>query len=216
MALWRNPKPKGFAKAVAYANLCGFSWGYHVHEKAALTVLIPLVLSAVSEPLVGELYVVLSTAAHVGMFPLLFQWAELPVRWVLAGVYYVGAVWGLGELHEGVLGRLGGPGGKAKSSSSSSSSHGEHEMKLWGCPFKAGWLRCQYRVYLAGFLPLEVYCVFGHELLFQRRLPFVPLMLTSLYCAIGIVWVWGCMAWGYVQEAVAGPAAGRDGKQKVR
>ena len=25
-------------ECVAYANLCGFVWGYHVHEKAILTV----------------------------------------------------------------------------------------------------------------------------------------------------------------------------------
>ena len=163
----------------------------------------------------GELFVVLSTAAHVGMFALLFQWAELPVRWVLAGVYYVGAVWGLGELHEGALGRGGQTGGKRNSSSSSSVSRGPREEVL-SCPFKAWWLRWQYRVYLAGFLPLELYCVFGHTLVFKDRLPFVPLMLTSLYCALGIVWVWAYMAWGYVQAAVAAPAVGMRSKQKAK
>ena len=40
-ALWRRPSrqlPGGFTGAVAYALLCGFVWGYHVHEKAILMV----------------------------------------------------------------------------------------------------------------------------------------------------------------------------------
>lgn len=48
------------------------------------------------------------------------------------------------------------------------------------------------RLYLWGFLPLELYCSWLHGLTLGRagRLPFVPLMLTSVYCAVGVVWVW--------------------------
>lgn len=41
-ALWRRPSrqlPGGFTGAVAYALLCSFVWGYHVHEKAILMVI---------------------------------------------------------------------------------------------------------------------------------------------------------------------------------
>jgi alpha-1,3-glucosyltransferase len=37
-ATWRDPAPARFARAVAYANLCGFMFGWHVHEKAILMV----------------------------------------------------------------------------------------------------------------------------------------------------------------------------------
>jgi len=36
--LWRRPRPAEFADAAAYACLCGFVFGYHVHEKAILMV----------------------------------------------------------------------------------------------------------------------------------------------------------------------------------
>lgn len=36
--LWKKPHPKYFMESIAYANLCAFVWGYHVHEKAILTV----------------------------------------------------------------------------------------------------------------------------------------------------------------------------------
>ncbi len=38
LLVWRRPEPARFARAAAYANLCGFMFGYHVHEKAVLTV----------------------------------------------------------------------------------------------------------------------------------------------------------------------------------
>ena len=37
-SLGRRPLPQRFASAVAYAALSGFMFGYHVHEKAMLTV----------------------------------------------------------------------------------------------------------------------------------------------------------------------------------
>ena len=38
LLLYRRPNKDYFMECVAYANLCGFVWGYHVHEKAILTV----------------------------------------------------------------------------------------------------------------------------------------------------------------------------------
>ena len=42
-----------------------------------------------------------------------------------------------------------------------------------------------------GLLPLEIYCQGVHRLLgLDRLLPFLPLMLTSVYCAVGVTYVW--------------------------
>lgn len=45
IALYMNPKPYFFMDAVAYANLTGFIWGYHIHEKAILTVVSLFIIS---------------------------------------------------------------------------------------------------------------------------------------------------------------------------
>jgi hypothetical protein len=41
-------------------------------------------------------------------------------------------------------------------------------------------------VYLAGFVPLEVFASALHPLVFGGRLPFLPLLCTSTYCAVGV------------------------------
>ena len=46
-------------------------------------------------------------------------------------------------------------------------------------------------VYLLGLVPLELYCNLLHWCLgLQDRLPFLPLLITSVYCALGIVYAW--------------------------
>jgi len=45
-------------------------------------------------------------------------------------------------------------------------------------------------MHLLGLVPLEIYSSFGHHALFGDSWPFIPLMMTSVYCAVGIVGVW--------------------------
>lgn len=54
------------------------------------------------------------------------------------------------------------------------------------------------RAYLAGFVLLELYCSVLHAAVWGERLPFLPLMLTSLYCALGVGWVWVRMLLGFI------------------
>jgi alpha-1,3-glucosyltransferase len=54
-------------------------------------------------------------------------------------------------------------------------------------------------VYLAGFAVLEVYRGFGHDrLLGHGSKPFLPLMLTSVYCAFGVTFSWTNMLLPFV------------------
>lgn len=52
------------------------------------------------------------------------------------------------------------------------------------------------RLYMGGFVLLEAYCSLLHPALLGSRLPFLPLMLTSMYCAVGVGWVWMRMLLG--------------------
>lgn len=48
------------------------------------------------------------------------------------------------------------------------------------------------KIYLVGFVVVEVWGQFLHPLIFGDRLPFLPLMLISFYCALGMMysWIW--------------------------
>lgn len=52
--------------------------------------------------------------------------------------------------------------------------------------------------FLAGLGVLEAFCCVGHPLLLRRKLPFLPLLLTSVYCACGMVWAWWRLARPYL------------------
>ncbi len=52
----------------------------------------------------------------------------------------------------------------------------------------------QQQAYLWGFIPLEIYCAAVHPLMFASKLPFLPLLLTSVYSAMGISFCWLQMA----------------------
>jgi ALG6, ALG8 glycosyltransferase family len=54
------------------------------------------------------------------------------------------------------------------------------------------------RLYLYGLVPLEVYGLL-HGWLLGGQLPFLPLLLVSVYCALGILWAWLKMAGAYVR-----------------
>lgn len=52
-------------------------------------------------------------------------------------------------------------------------------------------LGCMETLYLCGLVPLELLCEVIYPLSpWQQSLPFVPLMLTSIYCALGVGYAW--------------------------
>ncbi len=46
------------------------------------------------------------------------------------------------------------------------------------------------RAYLLGITAVEVYCAVLHGVLLQDRLPFLPLMLRSVYASLGVAAIW--------------------------
>jgi alpha-1,3-glucosyltransferase len=204
LALWRGrpraqqPRPQLFTAAVAHCLLCGFMFGYHVHEKAVLTFLVPMALVVVvgaareksalaprAAPFSAADFVLASTAGHVGIFPLLFRPQELVLRWALVAFYFVVAAWGLREAGEEGEGRGEGRRGAGKKKTDDGASSSWRLVYLYAC----------------GCALLEAFNVVAATRL-APNLPFLPLLLTSVWCAwpLALVWARATVAWG--REAV--------------
>ncbi|KAK4744249.1 hypothetical protein SAY87_010561 [Trapa incisa] len=178
--VWSKPQPKSFSRWVAFAYTCGFLFGWHVHEKASLHFVIPLTVLAVQNLEDAMHYFLLSIVSCYSLFPLLFERQEYPIRVLLLLLHSL-LMW-LGfsylyrktELCEATVAanKLGGP---HKASSSG-------EFKI--CSMT--------RIYLFGLVIIELYGQFLHPYLLGNDLPFLPLMMISTYCALGMTysWIW--------------------------
>ena len=184
--VWRRPDPTSFAPALAYCGLAAFLFGYHVHEKAILPPLLLLtsIEAPASNPIASDLHervlLLLSVSGHYALLPLLYQPAEWALSRLLPLAYHCALLLVIQSNRR--------PSNKSKT---------------------GGGLRSWEVAYLFGFAPLELFASFVHPLLLAPRLPFLPLMLTSVYCAIGVVYATGLT---YLMWACW--SSGEDGKRK--
>ncbi|XP_068718262.1 dolichyl pyrophosphate Glc1Man9GlcNAc2 alpha-1,3-glucosyltransferase-like isoform X1 [Montipora capricornis] len=165
-------KPAGFTGFLRCLVLCAFGsflFGWHVHEKAILMVVIPLSLFAIADREAARVFLILSTTGHLSLFPLLFQPQETPIKVCLMLMFTIFSFYSLCLIHCG------------KSSNKSSVS------ELFTLPI-VQWYESWY---LYSLVCLQFYCSAIHPFtVLAVKLPFLPLMLTSVYCAVGVVWSW--------------------------
>ncbi|EEH57901.1 uncharacterized protein MICPUCDRAFT_32727 [Micromonas pusilla CCMP1545] len=174
-------------RVLSHATLCAFTFGWHVHEKASLMATIPLALAlaadADSAGRAGEFWL-LSTTSSYALSPLLFQPREWPIKIL---VLLIGAIVSRRVLETVVE-------DKARAEGVADADGGGEEWTL---------LRStSHRAYVVYGLPaLELYVSVGHRLVFgEDALEFLPLMLTSTYCAVGVVGVFAKQWIAYVRE----------------
>ncbi|XP_025085252.1 probable dolichyl pyrophosphate Glc1Man9GlcNAc2 alpha-1,3-glucosyltransferase isoform X2 [Pomacea canaliculata] len=161
--LWCFPRgPQGFVRGIVLCAFASFICGWHVHEKAILLVILPLILLISGKKRDAQVFVLLSTVGHYSLFPLLFTPFENLTKVILLMLSTIYTFLSLGNIHGAQ----------------------RHHLQL---PL----LSMLESFYLYGIVFLEVYNTFLHFLLgLSEKLPFLPLMLTSVYCAVGIVYCW--------------------------
>jgi alpha-1,3-glucosyltransferase len=217
ISTWRRPLAGRFARAAVHATLTAYMFGYHVHEKAILMPLIPLALLAAggTDSEAPREFAFLSIVGTYSLFPLLIRNEEYGIKILLLVVYLsIGLPWLQDLEYWTELGRLtlyaagkeqeeeeerrnGARGGGSKKSAASFppsfSSRNSRYIVLFSSIES---------IYLWGLVPLELYCLVGHKLLFgqSNKLPFLPLLLTSVYCAAGNMYCWLKMTRRYCTE----------------
>lgn len=184
---WRNPQPRMITRWVAYAYTCGFLFGWHVHEKASLHFVIPLAIIAIQSMEDASHYFLASIVSCYSLFPLLYEAQEYPIK-VLFLLLHSAFMWFGFSSHFSQItaAKARTPGqkrvgkfGLKESSGIVTNSEG----------FVIGWIG---KIYLMGLLVVEIWGQFLHPVLLSNRLPFLPLMVVSIYCALGMMysWIW--------------------------
>lgn len=158
--LFFQPTWDTFIGAVTLCGYASFLFGWHVHEKAILLIIIPFSLLALKDRRYLGAFRPLAVAGHVSLFPLLFTAAEFPVKTVYTVMWLV--------LFLLVFDRL------APVSS--------HPRVFLLDRFSL--------LYITVSIPLIIYCSLMHEVVFGKKYEFIPLMFTSTYSAIGVVGSW--------------------------
>lgn len=82
LKLFFQPTWDNFVGAVTLCGYASFLFGWHVHEKAILLVIIPFSLIALKDRRHLSAFRPLAVAGHVSLFPLLFTPAEFPIKTV--------------------------------------------------------------------------------------------------------------------------------------
>ena len=221
----RRPYPGSLYKTVVYMSLCSFLFGYHVHEKAILITLIPLAIMAAKgrDPTAPSRFVFVSTIGTYSLFPLLTEPQEYLIKIFLSATYLSIAIpWLQSPNIWKNLFEVANKRSPLKtkhyhtedsnlpSTPESSSRTPPYSYRLSGertsvrsaivenhaCKFLLkGWQI----LYLLGIIPVELYSSFIHTKIFgDTQWEFIPLMLISVYCSVGIHIAWLQMVADYV------------------
>ncbi|RAL14840.1 dolichyl-P-Glc:Glc1Man(9)GlcNAc(2)-PP-dolichol alpha-1,3-glucosyltransferase ALG8 [Aspergillus homomorphus CBS 101889] len=159
--LWRRPDWETFVGAITLCGYASFLFGWHVHEKAVLLIIIPFSLIALKDRRYFSAFRPLAVAGHVSLFPLLFTAAEFPIKTVYTILWLVLFLFAFDQV----------------------APVPEQRRVFFVDRFSL--------LYLTVAIPLIVYCSIGHQLIFGLgRYEFLPLMFISSYSALGVVGSW--------------------------
>lgn len=160
LKLFARPSWDAFVGAVTLCGYASFLFGWHVHEKAILLILIPFSLIAIKDRRHLSAFRPLAVSGHVSLFPLLFTPAEFPIKTVYTIFWLVLFLMAFGRL-----------------------APASQRPRF----FLFDRLTT---IYIAVSIPLIVYCSLLHQLVFGKRYEFLPLMFMSAYSALGVVVSW--------------------------
>lgn len=119
------------------------------------------------------------------LFPLLFEAQEYPIKVLLLLLHSILMWFGFSEYFSSkprVKGNspLQKNGNRPLSEAKSASANGEGRF----------FISVYEQRYLIGLLVVEIWGQFLHPFFLGDKLPFIPLMLTSIHCALGITYSW--------------------------
>lgn len=174
--LFFNPSFKRFLGSLTLCGFALFLFGWHVHEKAIMLVIVPFSFLVIYDRRFLSSFNVLVSSGYVSLFPLLFT-SDL---WLLKSLYTY--VWFL--IYYASFKEV-----AAVSDSKSRRIFLFDRLTL---------------IYLVGLIPLVVGCglldALGEKAGILGKLEFFRLMCISVYCSLGVVGSWVGLNWLYFYD----------------
>jgi len=212
----RRSSPTLFIRATTICSLSSFMFGWHVHEKAIILPLMsatPLALLSVND---ARAFLILAISGTFSLFPLLYEPGETPIKILLLLIYSCYAYISLTQFHQEKLSSTQSlspskspamtPVSRDRRSPSRSfvastptsptykgffSSKGTEKSRSNEMTSSQPHLLSSLEyLYIFGFVFVQLYYSLIHDLIFGARLPFLPLLIISEYCFIGLIWVY--------------------------
>ncbi|KAI1307330.1 glycosyl transferase [Mortierella claussenii] len=200
ISVFRKPTFDRFIGSVALSAFASFLAGWHVHEKAIL--LCTVTMSVAIANLVGaspnsgagagvlsdstnragglltprdvRSFMIVSLAGYIGLWPLFFTREETLIKVLITGIWFVVVGTGLDQC----IPKQPNTGVEVSASLTATRSLLRHFTILE-------------RLYVFGCIPVQLYVNVVHEAVVgQEKLAFLPLMVTSVYAAAGVVYGW--------------------------
>jgi len=159
--LWISPHSMTmFLRCLVLCAWSSFLFGWHVHEKAVLLIILPLAILALGSKQEAKFYLITSTTGHFSLFPLLFGPLELPSKLFL---------------------------------------HLAHTLLAFRILTTSSFCKLE-KLFMFFSIPVFLWAeVFHSATGLDDRLPFLPLLLYSLYGSVGIVSTYLRMYWQFIK-----------------
>ncbi|POY75162.1 hypothetical protein BMF94_1794 [Rhodotorula taiwanensis] len=206
--LWFDPTYRRFLDTIVLAAMTSFLFGWHVHEKAALLFLIPLTLTAADDYNHYRSYVIATTAGVVGLFPLLIKSMETPIK-VMATLLW--SVFVYPRISKVVYRPLPNLFSLLVDKAETAYLYGFVALQLYvsvghsllfptaeAASAVPALTSCASGILSANGTCLDANAVEQVKQVGEASMEFLPLMLTSMYCALGISWSWLRLSWGFL------------------
>eukprot|EP00727_Mastigamoeba_balamuthi_P006075 m51a1_g2087 putative probable dolichyl pyrophosphate glc1man9 c2 alpha- -glucosyltransferase (801) ;mRNA; f:1514885-1518305 len=161
--VWKEPSPQRFVLSLVQSGASYFLFGWQMQETAILMAIIPLYLLAGQAPCYARWAIVISTAGHAGILPLIYTPMEIPIKWVTVCVHTLFTAILLTWVHS-PRGRITG-------------------LRVWRSLHST--LEIAYFVLVA---VVEVYSTAVHPWFLAATMPFLPLVLVSFTAALGVLY----------------------------
>ncbi|CCD25370.1 dolichyl-P-Glc:Glc1Man(9)GlcNAc(2)-PP-dolichol alpha-1,3-glucosyltransferase NDAI_0F00510 [Naumovozyma dairenensis CBS 421] len=168
-----DPSFKRFIGSLTLCGMASFLFGWHVHEKAILLVIIPFSFLVVCDRRLLTSFMLVSSAGYVSLFPLLYKNDDFLIKTLYTYIWCVIYFFSL-----------------RKTTKLSSSV----ERRIFFFDRLA-------IIYIIGLVPMVFIIQFidllkGKYVIFEK-FEFLSLMIYSVYCSVGVISSWIGLSWLY-------------------